>query len=270
MSLMPTAPRSIGGVLDDAIRLYRRSLLPCFPIVLITVVLTALPSIWLALNIQPVASPNPKAVLAMFNSPAVWLAYLAIILVMLVTYGALFYQVDAIAHGERLSMGQAFGKGLKRTPTLLGVTILFGLMIVVGTMLLVIPGIYLWGVFQLAIVPATIERTGVFESFAVSRRLVKDNWWRTNVIILVAVIILVVLMMVVGMIAGITAVASGGVTAGALSTGHIVIQQIISSILSLFTVTFFPCILLAVYHDLKLRKDGSDLADRVGGLKPTG
>jgi hypothetical protein len=33
-------------------------------------------------------------------------------------------------------------------------------------------------------------------------------------------------------------------------------------------LSFIPCILLAVYYDLKLRREGGDLADRVGALNP--
>jgi hypothetical protein len=269
MSLMPTAPRSIGGVLDDAIRLYRKTLMPCFPLLLIGVLITTAPAIWLTLLMPPMAATDPERVLAVFRLPAVWLTYLVIILAYSAVYCALIYQIDAIARGQRLSLGEAVGMGLKRLPTLFGVTILFALMVTCGLILLVIPGIWLWGVFQLAFVAAIIERTGIFESFGVSRRLVRGNWWRANVIIFVAVVMLIVLMMVFGMIAGVAMVATGG-AATALSTGAQVTQQIIAGILNLFTLSFYPCVLLAVYHDLKLRKEGADLVDRVGALTPAG
>jgi Na+(H+)/acetate symporter ActP len=47
------------------------------------------------------------------------------------------------------------------------------------------------------------------------------------------------------------------------------VQQLVSSVMNLFTMTFFPCVLLSVYYDLKLRREGSDLAGRVGALNPT-
>jgi hypothetical protein len=270
MSLMPTAPRSIGGVLDDAIRLYRKTLMPCFPLLLIGVVITTAPAVWLTIVMQPLAAAgDPDAVFAVLKSPTVWLVYLAIILAFTVIYGALIQQIDAMAHGQRLSVGEAFAQGLMRLPTLFGVTILLGLMIVVGLFLLIIPGIWLWGVFQLAFVAAVVERTGIFESFGVSRRLISGNWWRANVIIFVAFVILFVVMMVIGMIAGVVMVTTGGAEA-TLSTGAQVIQQIISGVLNLFWLSFYPCVLLSVYYDLKLRKEGADLVDRVGALTPTG
>jgi hypothetical protein len=270
MSLMPTAPRSIGGVLDDAIRLYRKTLMPCFPLLLIGVVVTTAPAVWLTFLMQPfAAAADPTAVFAVFKSPTVWLVYLAIILAFTAIYGALIHQIDAIARGQRLALGEACALSLKRLPTLFGVTILLGLMIVVGLILLVIPGIWLWGVFQLAFAAAVVERTGISESFGVSRRLVRGNWWRANVTIFVAVAILVVVMMVIGMIAGVVMVVTGGAEA-TLSTGAQVIQQIVSGVLNLFTLSFFPCVLLSVYYDLKLRKEGADLVGRVGALTPAG
>jgi hypothetical protein len=270
MSLMPTTPRSIGGVLDDAIRLYRRSWLPCLPIVLILLVVTLPLSLLIAARMQSVVG-NPQAMLALFKSPVIWQSYFVLIVVMCAVYGALFAQANAIAHGERLSVMTALGVGLKRSPVSLGVGLLFALIVGVGTMLLVIPGIYLWGVFQLAFAPAVIERAGVFESLTTSRRLTKGNWWRTFTIITVALIIMYVLIIsvtfLVGIIAGVSTMAA--MVGAQEMSGALVTQQIISSVLNMFVMSFLPCIVLAVYYDLKLRKEGADLAGRIDALKPS-
>jgi hypothetical protein len=270
---MPTAPRSIGGVLDDAIRLYRRALMPCFPIVLVAVLLLLVPSLLLSLRMQKLAAESPAEILALFTSPAIWLGYLGMMVFMCAVYGALFAQADAVAHGNRLTLGAAFGVGLKRAPTSIGVGLVFGVMIGLGMVLLIIPGIWLWGIFQFAFVPAIIERAGVFESFGISRRLVKGNWWRSNVIVFVAFVIMYVLIFMVSLISGVVAgvcagVAGAGAVASSGITGALIFQQVISSILNLFMLSFIPCILLAVYYDLKLRREGGDLADRVGALNP--
>lgn len=273
MSLMPTSPGSIGSVLDRAIRLYGRSILPCIPIVLVIVVLIAVPSVLLALAMQTLDTTDPLAVFTVLLSPVVLFSYLGLIIVSVALYGALFAKINAIAHGESLTTGEALGIGLRRAPTMLGVTLLFSLMIAVGFALLLIPGIWLWGIFQLAFVAVIVERTGVFESFGTSRRLIKGNWWRANVIVFVAAVIMVVLLTVVSVIAGIIVavwVGASGTTGDPLAAATTlqVIQQIISGVLNLFTMTFFPCVLLSVYHDLKLRREGSDLAGRVGALNP--
>jgi hypothetical protein len=271
MSLMPTTPGSIGGVVDHAIRLYVRTLVPVFPIVLIAVVLLGIPSLLMAQHMQQVAT-DPQAMLRNFMTGPVLLGYLAMMVVMTVTYGALFAQIDAIARGQRLSLGAAFGAGMRASPVLLGVGIVFTLMLFVGLVLLVIPGIYVWGVFQLAFVPPVLERAGVFSSLGISRRLIKGNWWRASVIVFVAFVIMYVLILVVGIITGVVAGFSGVAEAAAAGAqgDFLLVQQVISSVLNLFMMSFLPCVLLSVYYDLKLRNEGSDLAQRVGALNPAG
>jgi hypothetical protein len=278
MSLMPTAPSSIGGVLDQAFRLYGKSVFPCMPIVLVTVLITIVPTILLSHNLQSLAASNPQAVLDMARSPNVLLVYLVMVAIGCVTYGALFAKINAIAHDEPLSIGGAFAIGLKRAPFSFLVGVLFVMMVAIGCVLLLIPGIYLWGLFQLAFVVVVVERAGVFTSFGTSARLVSGNWWRASVIMFVAFVVMVVLFMVIALIAGIIAGifgaraiagAAAANPAGVLSTFQL-IQQIVSAILDLFIMSFFPSVLLAVYYDLKLRKEGGDLAARVGELKPAG
>jgi len=271
MSLIPTAPSPIGGVLDTAIRLYRRSLLSCFGIILLSVAVMTAFSVLLvgALPVTAATASSPLAAFAVLRH--LWLGYLVMLLVMTGFYGALFAQIDAIARGTRVGLGAALGIGLRRAPVMIGVAILFALMVGLGCVLLIVPGIYLWGVYQFAVIPPIVERAGVFESLSTSARLVKGNWWRSSTIMFVAFAILMVLELVIAMIAGITtAVSAGGAGAGAAAalTGARLVEQVASSILGLFTTSFFPCVLLAIYYDLKVRSEGTDLAARLGGLNP--
>jgi hypothetical protein len=274
MSLKPDAPRSIGGVLDVAFRVYARSILPCMPLVLIATVVMVLPSLLMGRGAAAVTPGDPAAVLASFTSPAVLLSYFAALVVTLVVYGALFAKIDAIARDERMAAGTALKVGLSRFPVTLGVSILFGLMVMVGCLLLLIPGVYLWGVFQLAFIPPILERAGVFASFSTSARLVKGNWWRASVIVFVGTVMIMVVVFVMsaiaGVLAGIGAAAGAGISdaAGVTATAQ-AISLVISAISNLFTLTFFPSVLLAVYYDLKLRNEGADLASRVGELNAT-
>src|SRR5690606_3729689 len=185
----------IGGVLDDAIRLYRKTLTACLPIVFIGLLLATPAGIWIALRAQSLTPGDPAGVLALLSSPMAWLMYLVTLLIYTATYGALIHQIDAIAHGQRLTLTQAIGLGLQRLPALIGVTILFGLAVLVGTVLLVIPGVWLWGLLQFAVVATIVERSGVIASLATSRRLVTGNWWRANVVVFVAFVIMIVLVM---------------------------------------------------------------------------
>lgn len=277
MSLKPVAPKSVGGVLDTAIRVYSRSLLPCMPLIIVGAVLMAIPSLMMSGVQQQAAAGNPFAALEVFRSPRVSLTVLVVMLFYIAIYGGLVAQIDAIARGERLKVGAALGLGLQRLPTMFGVGILFGLMVGIGFLLLIIPGIYVAVVFMLSSFLPVIERKGVVESLSTSARLIRGNWWRSFGIMLVALAIMYVLILVVGIIAGVVgavAIGTGGAGANAVelanSTGFQMLNLAISVIANLFTTTFVPSVLLALYYDLKLRNEGADLASSVGALNPSG
>jgi hypothetical protein len=245
------------------------------PIVLVAVLLTVVPSILLSHNLQSLAATDPQAVLEMVRSPTTWLVYLVLIAVGCMTYGALCARIDAIARGEPMSIGTAFGIGLRRAPVTFAVGVLFALMVGIGCVLLLIPGIFLWGLFQLAFVAVIVERAGVFTSFGTSARLVNGNWWRASVIMFVAFVVMIALFFVIAFVAALIAGIFGAASAMAANPTQVVstfqlIQQLVSAVMDLFIMAFFPSVLLAVYYDLKLRKEGGDLAARVGELKPAG
>lgn len=271
MSLMPAEPRSIGGVLDDAIRLYRHTLTACMPLVLIGVLLAIPAGIWLAMRSQELAATgDAAAVFSLFSSPLTWCVYLAMLAIYAVVYGAVIHQIDAMARGHRPSMAEALGVGLKRLPVMLAVTLLFAIVVTIGMVLLVIPGIWLWGLLQLAFIAVIVDGSGVFASFSTSRELMRGNWWRANIAIFVAWVLMIVLVAVLGAIGGFILGLTGASAEAANSMEGQVIQQLISAVLNVFTMSFFPCVLLAVFNDLKLRREGGDLLGRVGALSPAG
>src|ERR1700687_642509 len=81
----PTTPRSIGGILDDAIKLYRDAFTKSWPLALIGQVLLAVPMLIIRTRVPavPAVAGNPFSALAIYKSPGVWLPYL-IALIMLV------------------------------------------------------------------------------------------------------------------------------------------------------------------------------------------
>ena len=262
MSLLPTVPRSIGAVLDDAIRLYRKSLPSCLLLTLLAALLIAVPSAIFGLRAASMAT-GPAAAMLFLKSPSFWLTMLVVSVVYMGFYNALILNIHAIASGETSSLKTALGNGIQRALPTLGLGVVFFLVIMVGFVLLVIPGIYLWGIFQLSFIALLVEHAGVFESLGISRRLIKGHWWRSATIMTVAIIIMIVFSLIAGFIAGITVVV--------LKTdliAQMIVQQGVSAIINAFFLSLFPSFLLAMYYDLKLRNEGDDLAERVAALKP--
>jgi len=258
----PTGPRSIGGVLDDAFHLYRDSFRYILPLLIANAILAAIPGLVLGLNQAAAATPveQGRAIYQLMASPSFWITFLVALLMNLMMYGALIGSLDSVARGGRMGLGEALQLGLSRLPRVIGASFLFGLAIALGFMLFVIPGIYLMGIFQLVLVAVIVENSGVIGAFGTSRRLIKGYWWRSATILTVAIIILLVLSLLGGVVAGfLAALRPGAGTA-------LIVNQFVGLVVNIFVVGWMPCVLLAMYYDLKLRHEGEDLATRVNAL----
>jgi hypothetical protein len=258
----PTGPRSIGGVLDAAVHLYRDSFRYILPLLIANALLAVVPGLILGLNQAAATTPaeQGRAVYQLMTSPGYWLTFLVVLLVNLMMYGALIGALDSVARGARMGLGEALQLGLSRLLRVIGASFLFGLAVTVGFILLVIPGIYLMGIFQLVFVAIILENSGVIGAFGTSQRLIKGHWWRSATILTVAIIILVVLSLLGGVVAAFLAALKPG--AGTA----LIVNQLVGLIVDIFVVGWMPCVLLAMYYDLKLRHEGEDLATRVNAL----
>src|SRR5690606_33773263 len=88
-------------------------------------------------------------------------------------------KIHAVQHGESMTAGEAMSVGLRRFPVVLGVALLMTVVLGLGFMLFVIPGIYLLVKLAFAPVAAVTESKGVIDSFRYSFELLRGRWWRT-------------------------------------------------------------------------------------------
>jgi hypothetical protein len=261
MYVQPSAPRTIGGVLDDGIRLFVSSLPKVWPLALASAICMLIPNLFFALLTLQTKSAGPQAVLAMLKSPGLWLTGLLLFLLYLALYAALISALNSIAVGNPATLGDAVAVGTRLVPRTFAVAVLLGIGLTIGFMLLLIPGIYMWGAYQLAFIAVVVEDARVRESFSKSSDLVKGYWWRSVTITSIAVVMVLVLSVVAAQL--------GALTAGLLSSSPVtavVVPGVIGAVINIFTYTLVPCFALALYHDLKLRHEGGDLAARVDAL----
>jgi hypothetical protein len=140
-----------------------------------------------------------------------------------------------------------------------GASLLFGFAITVGLLLFIVPGIYLMGIFQLVFVVIVVEDARIGRAFGRSRQLIKGHWWRSAVIISVAIVILIVL----GLLDGLVAALAAAIGSAAIA---FFANQVVGFVVNIIIVGWMPSILLAMYYDLKLRHEGEDLSARVEAL----
>ena len=299
MYVKPTAPRSIGGILDDAVRLYRDSFAKAWPLALCAQLVLAVPLLIIRTQFaavagataNPMANPmaaaaNPAAVLAVFKSPSIWLSYLAVVLVTIGFYNALLVLIDGLATAKMESFGRSLTAGFRLLPRTLLLFLAMFAVAVIGTAIVgilvgilgtlhvsIIVGVlvaasaalflYAWGRAFLANIALVVEDAGAFSSLGMSWALIKNHWWRTATVYSIAIVIAAVFYVVISILSGVAI----AVLHSSIDTAMIV-SQLVSIIGGTVLMSFVPAVLLVTYYDLQLRKGGADLASRVNALAP--
>jgi hypothetical protein len=280
MYVQPTAPRAIGGVIDDAIKLYRASFRTCWPIALIGSVVTAAISLYLLSRFPALATVRDPALMWQMLKPSPLWGWLLIPgIASLLLLGAVIACQNALAAGTGpMTVGVALATAFARLHWLL-LAVLVGVIFIgfgVGIVLVpvvaasrvlavlawVILGIYLWGRLQLWMVAVFAEDAGTFRAMGVSWRLVGGHWWRSATILTVGIIIVLVISMLFGLVGNLIFVV---VRVDRMSV--LMGNQLITAVERVFVTPMMPAVLVAMYYDFKLRREGGDLAARTKSLR---
>jgi hypothetical protein len=280
MYVRPSAPRDIGGVIDDAIKLYRASFRTCWLIALIGSVLSAATLVFFISRFPAIMSVrDPAQLWQMLRPTPVWLWFLVPSLASLVLLGAIIACQSALAAGRApMNVGQAIVTGFSRLHRQL-LTILLWLLYFVAIIVLMLaplPGflkvltflawfifaIYLWGKLQLWIVAVYADDAATLQAMGISWDFIQGHWWRAVTILTVGIIIVIVITMIFSFVAGLVLLMFR-LEPMSLLIGN----QILSAAERVFVTSMIPALLVAMYYDLKLRREGGDLAARTKSLQ---
>lgn len=249
----PASPQSIGGVLDDGFRLYRASLGKIWGLAFLASLVSQLPSAFM-----------PPAAEMAAAGEAIMPTVLILVAVSLVAgmffLGAIIARIDAVADQQPMTLGGAFGVGFKKMLPLLGAAVLYGLAMFVGLILLVVPGIILGLSLAFCVYAVVLDDVGPVTALTASHRLVWGNWWRTLVIISVGMVVLMAAYLLIGIVVGIVVAAGGSTEPGVLLR---VVELVLVPLLGAVLTPLVYALYLATYYDLKLRRSGADLEQRL-------
>ncbi len=267
-----TAPQSIGGVLDNGFRLYRA----CVPRVLVlgycASLVTQLPGLMFTVTLEPGVMPT-------IPSGLIPLLFVCGLLATLL-YAAIVKRLDAVASRTDMTQVEALLQGSRRLLPLIASMVLIGIVLtltlvllpsmvyallgglggVIGALVAAVPGI----IFSLSLVFAmfavVVDGQGPLAALAASHRLVWGHWWRTASIMTVVMIVMLAVAVVTGLVVGL---------AGAFGAGHmravvVIIQVVVSPLVGAVLAPLPYALMLAVYYDLRLRRSGADLEQRLG------
>lgn len=91
---------------------------------------------------------------------------------------ALVHGTVADLNGRRASLGQALRVGGRMFLPVLAISILLGIAVGLGVLLLIVPGLIMLTIWMVAVPAQVVERTGVFGAFSRSRDLTRGNRWK--------------------------------------------------------------------------------------------
>lgn len=188
----------------------------------------------------------PSLLLTFANAHEVIRSLVDLVLGQVVTITLIYGTVRSL-RGSKVGIGECLSEGIGRLPAALGVAILSGLGIVVGLILLVVPGIYLATQWAVAVPVAVVERTGVGGAFTRSANLTEGRRWR----VLGALVVSGILTIAIGAIAGV--VWGSGLEVEETPAA------IAAWIIGAFTQAFMSTLSGVLYTFLRRDKEGADI-----------
>jgi len=235
----PSRELTIGEIISLSFSLYQSRFtlffVPFLAVGLITGILNSLFFEFLLPAVPPVFM-SPEQVWSYFFAviAAAFLVGIVSFIIGQIATGMVVKSASDILEKGTSTLDQSFDFVVSKLLSLLGAAILIGIIVGIGLLLLIIPGIIFWIWFSLVVPAIIIEQKDVFESMSRSRRLVSNRWLKTFVLFLLVGLIL----FIVGIIA-VTIAAPLGIAG-----------SIVSSIITAFVTPLVPLATTFFYYSM--------------------
>ncbi len=257
MTLPTLRPLSVGEILDVSFSLYRRHFGPLVMVALICSGLPFLLSVFLE---------SAGGILA---NPILTLVYYAFFMVMSsLATAATVYIVSESYLGRPLGAGAALARSVPLLVRLIICSLLVALVVGIGLVLLLIPGIILVCGLLLSF-PALVLEPDSTPTGAMARSwaLTRGSRWRMFGLILTMVILFYVPFAALGGVAALL-LPRADIGAGELARGIGLTTVVVAGVVQLFVYPLFYCVITVAYYDLRVRKEGFDLEVLASTLQP--
>jgi len=274
-------PLGIGEVLDVSIKIFLRNAVTFFKTVavvvvpvqllLIVVLSSALPDNTL---LQPQFGTSPEAPFEGLEPAeigasvaAFGLAGLANVIATTLATAACFKGVSDAYLGAEPTWRNSLGFARDRLGSLLWLTLLATLIIILGFVALIVPGIYLGLAFNLAAPVLLFEGLRGRKALGRALRLIRHRWWPTFGAIFLGFLLAGVVAGVVGGLFGVLVFTSAGDSV----FGAVALNQVGAALGAVLATPFQAAVTAVIYFDLRVRKEGFDLEllSRRVGVAPT-
>ena len=159
----PSAPRSIGGVLDNTLQLYKASFSKCWIPALLTGVVAAMLGLYQLRRMAVLSTSaisgtgfNGLAAQSLASSRQSWSLSLLGIFIELLCYAVMMYIITAISRGQPATVGSSFAATLRRLPAIIGAALIVGIISALGSGLALTPIMFVAARLPAGANPATI------------------------------------------------------------------------------------------------------------------
>ena len=246
MQQRPQSPQSIGAVLGVGFELFLAGLKRVYPLAFAYALcsgLQDLPQLQVDVEVRPITAPQ-------------FAAYVVLGFTQVVMFAAIVTRLDALAGGEDLSTAAVLRTGWRLSPFIILAGILYGLAVLAGLLLLVVPGVIVSVYLGLAFNALILRNLGVVGCLKYSYALVRGHWWRTVAMLLfmlgVVFLLAVLLRLVVTVV-------------GAPADSGSFITEVIAALLLAPLGAYSSAAMLAVFYDLELRRNagGKGLVEHI-------
>ncbi len=266
-------PMSIGEILERSLRLYRYNFMTFFGIILVVNVILFVvqqPMIYMQHVIFRGEAVHDEFGIAFMAYSSVF-ALLAVI-AGIVAGGALTLAVSERFLDRQAGVASSYRRIKDRLPALIGTAILVGLIIVVGFLLCIIPGIYFYFSFILSAIVVVLERKGPRAAMSRSRELMRVKTERgfftlrsNSAKALVILLIIFALATVVNTVSAIPQLLvaalydAAGPDAGRFMYVMGLISGAINTVLESAVAPVYTLPIVLLYYDIRIRFEGYDL-----------
>nr|WP_298689427.1 hypothetical protein [uncultured Dongia sp.] len=219
------------------------------PFILITIIVQ-LPTLLAQLFLDPNFATDPGTVVVPeLGSTFAYLGLLMVISAVTngLTSAALIYGSFQDLRGQKVGLGECFARAIAVLPAVVIASLVLGILVGIGTVLLIVPGVIFYVVFWLYAPAIVAEKKGISEAFARSRELTKGKRWQIFAILLIIFIGLFIVDYVIGAVLG------SALGAVAIATTVYVVNSAIGA--------YMAVAVAVTYYYLRADKEGVDIED---------
>lgn len=204
-SIIPKTPQSFGEVISTGWEYCTQAYTRILPISFLYSLVSVAPSLIFPEHpVHSVAQGNTdQAVIQadQYQSMGLLGAVLGLVFasLTLILYAAFIYRLNSIVEGHDVGFGASLGRGTRKLLPLWGLAIMYGIFMIIGLILLIIPGIYVSILLYFSFYVMILRNLGVFASFKQCMALVKGYWWRTFLLTFGMGIVMIILAVLISL-----------------------------------------------------------------------